>query len=131
MYRLIRALDDSLKSGSIWGLELSLPLHRAVSLKGSVLRNTGAWSELIMLPIVRDTAEEATEFEMRKKSSLDDSVCVSCVVLSPGCLYEEGQPDRAAVWREQLGGSSGTVLPSQFQVCPPLSEDCVCVGLCG
>ncbi len=52
-------------------------------------------------------------------------------VLFPGCLNAERQPDRPAVWREQLGGSSGAVLPSRLQVCPALPEDCVCVGLCG
>lgn len=45
--------------------------EQAVLLKGSMLRNTGAWSEITMLPIVEDAAEEMTEFETRKKSILD------------------------------------------------------------
>lgn len=44
--------------------------EQTVLLKGSMLRNTGAWSEISMLPIVEDTAEELTEFEIRKKSNL-------------------------------------------------------------
>lgn len=57
---------------------------------------------------------------------------VSCVdVLSLRRLTAEGQPDRPALRREQLGGSSGAVLPPRLQVCPPLPEDGVCVGLCG
>lgn len=60
------------------------------------------------------------------------SLYLSCVdVLSLGFLNAEREPDRPAVWREQLGGSSGTVLPSWLQVCQALPEDCVCVGLCG
>uniref|UniRef100_G3Q6L4 DENN/MADD domain containing 5B n=1 Tax=Gasterosteus aculeatus aculeatus TaxID=481459 RepID=G3Q6L4_GASAC len=40
------------------------------------------------------------------------------------------QPYRAAVWREQLGSSSGTVLPLRLQGSASLPEDRVCVGLC-
>lgn len=36
-----------------------------------MLRDTGAFSEISMLPIVEDTAEEVIEVEIRKKSNLD------------------------------------------------------------
>lgn len=58
-----------------------------------------------------------------------DALCVD--VSSPGCVCAAGQPDSAAVWREQPGDGPGTVFPSRLQVRTALPEDCVCVGLCG
>lgn len=51
-------------------------------------------------------------------------------VFSPVCVPTERQSHRPAVWREQLSGGPGAVLPSWFQVCTTLPEDSVCVGLC-
>lgn len=53
------------------------------------------------------------------------------LLMSPGSVCAERQPDGPAVRRKRPCGCSGTVLSSRLQVRPSFPEDCICLGLCG